>query len=294
MRPRVITIALAVTLAACATPAPKGAHRRGADRGLARARHRHRPPLLRMFLQRMPKGGDIHSHLTGAVYAESYIAWAAAAEPACARTRRRGTITSCCPPAATTRPVADALRDPAFYNALVDGLSTRNLANRSTVRPRSVLRAFRRFSSATDGRCADMLAELAEPRGRPARHVPGDDAHLPRDEVRELGEARAPRRTIVVGAGSDCSMPGCGTSSGARSAISTTLERRRLRHARLCPGRASAGRAASPGAISSRPQGPRPAGRVRAARLRVRARAGRAPRRGHQSGRAGGQSGRAA
>ena len=26
----------------------------------------------------MPKGGDLHSHLSGAVYAESYIQWAAA------------------------------------------------------------------------------------------------------------------------------------------------------------------------------------------------------------------------
>ena len=39
--------------------------------------HRNQPPSLRIFLQRMPKGGDIHSHLGGAVYAESYLAWAA-------------------------------------------------------------------------------------------------------------------------------------------------------------------------------------------------------------------------
>ena len=39
--------------------------------------HRHRPPMLRAFLQRMPKGGDLHSHLSGAVYAESYLEWAA-------------------------------------------------------------------------------------------------------------------------------------------------------------------------------------------------------------------------
>ena len=39
--------------------------------------HRHRPPVLRAFMQRMPKGGDIHTHLSGAVYAESYIEWAA-------------------------------------------------------------------------------------------------------------------------------------------------------------------------------------------------------------------------
>ena len=28
-------------------------------------------------LQRMPKGGDLHNHLSGAVYAESYLRWAA-------------------------------------------------------------------------------------------------------------------------------------------------------------------------------------------------------------------------
>ncbi len=31
---------------------------------------------LRVFLQEMPKGGDIHNHLYGAVYAESWIEWA--------------------------------------------------------------------------------------------------------------------------------------------------------------------------------------------------------------------------
>ena len=35
------------------------------------------PLLLRQFLQRMPKGGDLHNHLSGAVYAESYLRWAA-------------------------------------------------------------------------------------------------------------------------------------------------------------------------------------------------------------------------
>src|SRR5258706_10654515 len=35
------------------------------------------PPQLLAFLLEMPKGGDLHSHLSGAVYAESYIQWAA-------------------------------------------------------------------------------------------------------------------------------------------------------------------------------------------------------------------------
>jgi len=32
---------------------------------------RNSPPLLEAFLREMPKGGDLHNHLIGAVYAES-------------------------------------------------------------------------------------------------------------------------------------------------------------------------------------------------------------------------------
>src|SRR3977135_4020093 len=38
---------------------------------------RDNPPELRAFLRRMPKGGALHTHLSGAVYAERFIAWAA-------------------------------------------------------------------------------------------------------------------------------------------------------------------------------------------------------------------------
>src|ERR1019366_6263602 len=37
---------------------------------------RHQPGLLLAFLQEMPKGGDLHVHLSGAIYAESMIDWA--------------------------------------------------------------------------------------------------------------------------------------------------------------------------------------------------------------------------
>src|SRR5260370_37260915 len=36
----------------------------------------HQHSLLQDFLQRMPKGGDLHNHLSGAVYAESFVRWA--------------------------------------------------------------------------------------------------------------------------------------------------------------------------------------------------------------------------
>src|SRR5437773_3757785 len=38
---------------------------------------RNQPLLLEAFLREMPKGGDLHNHLSGAIYAESYLRWAA-------------------------------------------------------------------------------------------------------------------------------------------------------------------------------------------------------------------------
>src|ERR1044072_5364007 len=35
------------------------------------------PPQQMAFLLKMPKGADLHNHLSGAVYAEHYIEWAA-------------------------------------------------------------------------------------------------------------------------------------------------------------------------------------------------------------------------
>ena len=34
-------------------------------------------PMLRQTLQAMPKGGDLHNHLSGSIYAESYLRYAA-------------------------------------------------------------------------------------------------------------------------------------------------------------------------------------------------------------------------
>src|SRR6266568_4214006 len=38
---------------------------------------RHSPLELRRFVEAMPKGGDLHNHLSGAAYAESFVTWAA-------------------------------------------------------------------------------------------------------------------------------------------------------------------------------------------------------------------------
>src|SRR6266404_3303474 len=38
---------------------------------------RRSPPQQLAFFLQMPKGGDLHNHLSGSIYAESYVQWAA-------------------------------------------------------------------------------------------------------------------------------------------------------------------------------------------------------------------------
>ena len=57
------------TLASAQTPEQRAAHHLDSIRN--------QPSLLLAFLHDMPKGGDLHNHLDGAVYAEDIIDWAA-------------------------------------------------------------------------------------------------------------------------------------------------------------------------------------------------------------------------
>ena len=72
---------------------------------------------LRAFLHRMPKGGDLHTHLSGAVYAERFIAWAAE-QGLCVDLRNVVLAKSQCDGAAAV-PVSDAIRDQTLYNRFV-------------------------------------------------------------------------------------------------------------------------------------------------------------------------------
>jgi len=83
---------------------------------------------LEAFLARMPKGGDLHMHLSGAVYAETLID-EAVADRLCFDTASltlvpgKGSDPSC---AAGQSPVRAALTDPALYSKIVDALSMRD------------------------------------------------------------------------------------------------------------------------------------------------------------------------
>ncbi|WP_037864049.1 adenosine deaminase family protein [Streptomyces sp. NRRL S-340] len=74
------------------------------------------PEALRRFFERMPKGGDLHNHLSGAVTTE-YLIELAAEDGLCVETATMTARTPPCGPG--TRPAADARTDKAFRDAIV-------------------------------------------------------------------------------------------------------------------------------------------------------------------------------
>ncbi|CAO3413965.1 adenosine deaminase family protein [Azospirillum doebereinerae] len=132
---------------------------------------RHSPPELRAFLYRMPKGADLHNHLTGAVYAETYLRLAAA-QGLCFETGTKFLVLPtkaepCGDTAQSPRPVVGVvIADPTLYPVALDALSTRDALPVSGYSLRDQFFAtFGRFSAA-DGAVGDLLAEVVDRAGR--------------------------------------------------------------------------------------------------------------------------------
>jgi adenosine deaminase len=89
---------------------------------------RKQPPLLLALLRDLPKGGDLHNHLYGAMYAEDMVDFAASGELCVDRTSSRllpGPCDSC--ENYTAKPAARcAYGDHVLYNQMMDAWSMRN------------------------------------------------------------------------------------------------------------------------------------------------------------------------
>jgi len=119
---------------------------------------RDRPPYLDAFLRRMPKGGDLHSHFSGAIYAESYLRWAAQ-DGLCIT---RSTLTLSKPPCRAPEqvPASQANRHPALYAQTIDALSMHNFLPLAETGHDHFFATFSKFGAAQDNHYADMLAEV--------------------------------------------------------------------------------------------------------------------------------------
>jgi adenosine deaminase len=120
------------------------------------------PPLLRAFLYRMPKGGDLHNHLSGAVYAEALIR-AGAATGVCITP---ATAQASPPPCnAPSRPLADALTDTKLNRTVVDNWSMRDFVPGDSISGHDhFFDAFGKFNDAAP--VGDMAADVVDRAGR--------------------------------------------------------------------------------------------------------------------------------
>ena len=127
------------------------------------------PPQQLAFLLKMPKGGDLHNHLSGSIYAERYIEWAAT-NGLCIDTI---TMTLSVPPAGSNcdpesgqPPVNAALSNPVLYRQLVDAWSMRNWQLSGQSGHDHFFDAFGKFGPATYNQNGAMLAELVKSAAR--------------------------------------------------------------------------------------------------------------------------------
>src|SRR5476651_1239621 len=124
---------------------------------------RGRPPYLDAFLNRMPKGGDLHSHLSGAIYAESYLNWASA-DGLCVV---RSSFALAAPPCNTADkiPAATVARDPLLNAKVVDAMSMRGFLPVGETGHDHFFNTFGKFNATHNERFGDMLAEVADRAG---------------------------------------------------------------------------------------------------------------------------------
>ena len=118
------------------------------------------PPQMLAFLRRMPKGADLHSHVSGAIYAESYVQWAAD-KGLCVD---QATAVLSQPPCVQTSgqvPVSTALSNQTLYRKLIDSWSMRNSQYSGINGHDQFFDSFGKFGPAGSGQLGKMLAEVA-------------------------------------------------------------------------------------------------------------------------------------
>jgi adenosine deaminase len=116
------------------------------------------PAQLTALVRAMPKGGDLHNHLTGAVYAENVIGWAAA-DGFCVDGNARLSPRPCL---ADQRPAADALQDNDLHHRMVNAYSMRNFTPADGESGHDhFFASFAKFGAVADRHDGDIIAEVA-------------------------------------------------------------------------------------------------------------------------------------
>jgi adenosine deaminase len=127
------------------------------------------PLELRNLLLKMPKGSDLHNHLYGAIYAETWIRNAAEDHMCLDPAAIRGTAAVYSqgegqPPACGTGkvPAGEAFKDPNLYNGLVDAFSMRGFVPSPGITGHDhFFNTFARFGGISTKHLGEWLDEVA-------------------------------------------------------------------------------------------------------------------------------------
>ncbi|MGA2099880.1 MAG: adenosine deaminase [Candidatus Sulfotelmatobacter sp.] len=123
---------------------------------------RRQPSLLVAFLHDMPKGGDLHNHLSGAVYAEDLIDFAASDNFCVDRTTSQLTSPPCdsCEKYKPNPAIRCAYGDHILYNQIIDAWSMRNWRPGDESGHDHFFAAFDKFRPAADAHTAESVATV--------------------------------------------------------------------------------------------------------------------------------------
>jgi adenosine deaminase len=125
---------------------------------------RRQHPLLLAFVEEMPKGGDLHNHLWGAIYAESWIDFAAQ-DGLCVDRTTSWLLAPPCDASCdryTSKPaVSCAYGDQVLYNSMIDAWSMRNWTSEEGSGHDHFFAAFDKFSLTSQNHAGDEIAETA-------------------------------------------------------------------------------------------------------------------------------------
>lgn len=123
---------------------------------------RKQPSLLPAFLRNMPKGGDLHNHLDGALYAEDIIDWAASDNLCVDRTTSQLLAPPCdsCEHYTPKPAIRCAYDDHILYNQIIDAWSMRNWRPGEESGHDHFFATFEKFGLATHNHVPEAIASV--------------------------------------------------------------------------------------------------------------------------------------
>jgi len=151
-----VALLLATFLAGCGDGGSGGGSTSSTRMAERINRLRDDPSGLAALLQQMPKGADLHSHLTGAAQTESLIDWGIA-DQLCVD---QASFTAATPPCAPNAvPMKDAETDPALYDDILGAWSMQGFDAPVLERHAHFFATFGKFGAAAGAHSADIIVE---------------------------------------------------------------------------------------------------------------------------------------